>query len=62
MKINEKLEVPEDDISSYIAYHEVNDEDDAEEPRFSIIWTSKKLLKRVSADLTQDDATYRCVN
>jgi hypothetical protein len=60
-KIKEKLEVPEDADEAYIAYHEVLDENEDEEPRFTIIWTSKNLLKRTSSQLTQDDATYRLV-
>ena len=60
-KISEKLDIPENSTDSYIAFHEVLDDDDDKEPRFTIIWTSKKLLKRVSESLTQDDATYRYV-
>ena len=48
-KVAEKLEVPENDIESYIAYHHIDDEDDSKDPHFCIIWMSKKL----------DDATYR---
>ena len=58
-KIAEKLEVPSEDTESYIAYHHVDDEDDSKDPHFCIIWTSKKLLARISDDFTQDDATYR---
>ena len=60
-KIKEKLEIPEDEMEAYIAYHEVLDEEEDEEPRFTVIWTSKKLLARTSNNLTQDDATYRLV-
>jgi hypothetical protein len=58
-KIAEKLEVPSEDTESYIAYHHIDDEDDSKDPHFCIIWTSKKLLARISDDFTQDDATYR---
>ena len=58
-KIEEKLEIPFDNTDSYIAYHHVDDEQEENEPHFSIIWTSKKLLARISDELTQDDATYR---
>ena len=61
-KIEEKLSVPEDDLSSYIAFHEVLDDDSLEEPRFSIVWTSGKLLRRVGTEMTQDDATYRLIS
>ena len=58
-KIQEFLNVPENDDEAYIAYWNVDDERESEAPRFNIIWTSRKLLKRVHEDLTQDDATYR---
>ena len=51
-KIEEKLEVPSYDIESYIAYHHVDDESEGKDPHFSIIWTSKKLMARISDDLT----------
>ena len=52
--IQQKLTIPEDELESYIAFHE-----DDQEPKFNIIWTSKKLLARVGKEMTQDDATYR---
>ena len=58
-KVAENLEVPQNDIESYIAYHHIDDEDDAKDPHFCIIWTSKKLYSRIHEDFTQDDATYR---
>ena len=58
-KINQHLAVPEDDCEGYIAYYNVDDEHEDDDPRFTIIWTSKKLLSRIKEDLTQDDATYR---
>ena len=58
-KINEHSEVPEDDTKAYIAASRIEDEDENEEPRFNIVWTSNKLMKRISDDLVQDDATYR---
>ena len=45
-KIKENLEIPEDDTEAYIAFYEVLDENEDEEPRFTIIWTSKTLLGR----------------
>jgi hypothetical protein len=56
-KIEEKLGVPTDDTESYIAYNHVDDENEVEDPHFSIIWTSNKLIARISDDMTQDDAT-----
>lgn len=58
-KIAEKLEVPDDDTESYIAYYHIDDEGEVKDPHFCIIWTSKKLLARIGEELTQDDATYR---
>ena len=55
------LDIPEDENEAYIASHEVLDENEAEDPRFFIIWTTKRLLQRTSSDLTQNDATYRLV-
>ena len=37
----------------------MDDEHEEEEPRFSIISTSTKLLARVGNEMTQDDAAYR---
>ena len=58
-KMKDKLDIPEDDNKAYIAFQEVLDEDESKEPRFTIIWTSKKMMKRASSEFTQDDATYR---
>ena len=59
-KIAEHSEVPEDDdTKAYIAASQIEDEDENEEPRFNVVWTSNKLMKRISDDLVQDDATYR---
>ena len=58
-KINKHLDIPEDECDAYIAHHNIDDENETLEPRFNIIWTSKKLLARIKGNLTQDDATYR---
>ena len=57
--VQQKLTIPEDELESYIAFEEILDEEDDQEPKFNIIWTSKKLLARVGNQMTQDDATYR---
>jgi hypothetical protein len=55
-KIAEHSEVPEDDdTKAYIAARQIENE----EPHFNVGWTSNKLMKRISNDLVQDDATYR---
>ena len=44
----------------YIPHQEIDDEDDEDDPRFSIIFTSRKLLQRHEGNmLHQIDATYR---
>ena len=57
-KINKNLKVPDVETYAYIAYHKVNDEEEDAEPRFNIIWTSQKMMKRIGNELTQDDAQY----
>ena len=60
-KIHEFSEIPDDDLKGYIVCSEVHYEDEDADPRFNIIWTSKKLMNRISDDFIQDDATYRLV-
>ena len=60
-KIKEYLEIPSYAIKAYIAVNNVEDDDETAEPRFNIIWTTHKLMERISDNLTQDDATYRLV-
>ena len=58
-KIRENLDIPEDEHTAYIAAYEVLDEDEAAEPRFTVIWTSRRMLARTNDNMIQDDATYR---
>ena len=58
MEIEKKLEVPEDEDKPHIAYHKIKDDVDDEEPKFTIIWTSKKLLARVGEEMTQPTAWF----
>ena len=60
-KINEFSEIPDNDLKGYIVCCEVHDEDENVDPRFNIIWTSKKLMNRISDYFIQDDATHRLV-
>ena len=60
-KIKEHLDIPEDDTTAYIAAYEVIDDDETAEPRFTVIWTSRRMLARTSNNMTQDDATYRLI-
>ena len=60
MKISEFLDEPSSEFESYVAHHEINDDDPNKEPRFTIIMTSKKNLKKMKdSRLLQTDATYR---
>ena len=59
-KVAQHLETPESEVEAFIPFYEVLDEDDDEDPRFTVIMTSKKLLARISSDrVFQVDATYR---
>ena len=49
--------VIDDDTEGYVAYYDVQDEDDDAEPRFFAIWTTKKLMERCNNRFNQDDAT-----
>ena len=54
------LEVPEDDVKGYVVYSNIDDENEDEEPRFTIIFsTNKNLGKLRSERVLQTDATYR---
>ena len=59
-KITEYLDVPDSDIEAFVPFYEIEDDDMFEEPRFTVIFTSQKLLKRINSDFVfQLDATYR---
>ena len=51
------LEVPKNDTKVYVAYYDVQDEDDDADPRFVAIWTKKKLIERCNNRFHRDDAT-----
>ena len=46
--------ISENDTEGYVAYYDVQDEDDDALPRFFAFWTTKKLMEK----LHQDYATY----
>ena len=46
--------VIDDDTEGYVAYYDVQDEDDDALPRFLAVWTTKKLMEKFH----QYDATY----
>ena len=48
-----------DENKSYVAFSEVIDDSGEEGVRFTVIFTTPSLAARMSAELIQDDATYR---
>ena len=60
-KVAEMMEEPESEVEGYVAHLLVEDEDETKDPRFVVIWTTKKLLKRCNNKFHQDDATYRLI-
>ena len=59
-KASEYLEQPASDIEAFVAHQEIDDEDETKEPRFTIIFSSKKNMKKMKSDrVLQTDATYR---
>ena len=59
-RVSANLEVPEDDVKGYVVYSNIDDENEDEEPRFTIIFsTNKNLGKLRSERVLQTDATYR---
>ena len=60
LKVAEYLEKPANDIDAFVPYHEIEDDDESNDPRFTIIFTSKKNLGKLKSDrVLQTDATYR---
>ena len=60
MKVAKFLKEPESDTEPYVPFHEIEDSDPSKEPRFTIIFASKKNLDKLKADrVLQTDATYR---
>ena len=60
MKISEFLDEPLSEFESYVAHHEIDDDDPNEDPRFTIIMASKKNMSKMKESrLLQTDATYR---
>ena len=60
--VGQHLDVPQSDLEAQIPFFEVLDEEDDEEPRFTVIITAKKLMDRLDSDrVLQVDATYRLV-
>lgn len=59
-RVASNLNVPENEVEGHVVHHHIDDEKENEEPRFTIIFSTKKNLQRMSSDrLLQTDATYR---
>lgn len=58
--IAEYLGEPKTDLEAFVPFYEIDDEQDDKEPRFIILFSSKKNLKKLTSDrVLQTDATYR---
>ena len=59
-RISNVLEIPASEVEGYVPYWKIDDENDEKEPRFCVIFTSKKNQEKLSSiDLLQTDATFR---
>ena len=59
-KIKQYLEIPENDIESYVAHAKIEDENNDEEVRFVIIFTTKRILRYMKqSNNIHLDCTYR---
>ena len=51
---------PQTDIEAFVPFYEIEDEDDDKDPRFIVLFSSQKNLKKLTSDrVLQTDATYR---
>ena len=51
--MSKRLETPESDVEALISFHEILDEDDLEDPRFTVIFTTKKLVAQINDKVSQ---------
>ena len=59
-KIKDHLKVPENDIEGYVAYNNIQDENEDEETRFTVIFATKRTLAFLKrSNCLNVDATYR---
>ena len=59
-RVSANLKVPEDDVEGYVVYSNIDDENEDEEPRFTIIFSTNKNLDKLRSErVLQTDATYR---
>ena len=60
LKVAEYLKEPETDSEPFVPYYEIEDSDPSKDPRFTVIFSSKKNLEKLKAGgVLQTDATYR---
>ena len=54
------LETPESKMEAFVPFHNIEDSNDDEDPRFTIIFTTTKNMEKMRSDrVLQTDATYR---
>ena len=52
--------IPEDELEGYVCYSYIDDENEENDPRFTIIFSTKKNIGKLRSDrILQTDATYR---
>ena len=60
LKVAEYLDEPASDLKAFVPSYDIDDDDDTKEPRFTIIFTTKKNLRKLNSNrVLQTDATYR---
>ena len=58
-KMAEFLCEPTSEVKAFVSFHEILDYDDTKEPRFTVIFSTKKNLKKLKSERDlQTDATY----
>ena len=54
------LETPESKMEAFVPFHEIEDSNDDEDPRFTTIFTTTRNMEKMRSDrVLQTDATYR---
>ena len=59
-KVAKYLGEPASDVEAFVPYHSIEDEDETKEPRFVVVFATKKNIKKLKSNrVLQTDATYR---
>ena len=59
-KVAEFLGEPTSEVKAFVPFHEILDDDDTKEPRFTVIFSTKKNLKKLKSErVLQTDETYK---